>query len=152
MAFEFGEVGVAGGERGFAIGGEGGGEAVGVRELVVGVQLRGEFGEFVASVHEIDGQLSDFGKGFARHAGTFGAPHGIVDFAPIRHAHQQLAFALGSAGKEIFDLGRARAILEKGHDRTSVENDSFQMHFLSGSSRKSGSLISELKAPTPKRS
>src|SRR5467141_3795220 len=50
VAFEFGEVGVAGGEGGFAIGGEGGGEAVGVGQLVVGVQLGGEFGEFVAGV------------------------------------------------------------------------------------------------------
>src|SRR6266849_5292459 len=124
-AFEFGEVGVAGGEGGFAIGCEGGGEAVGVGEFVIGVQLGGEFGEFVAGVHQIDGQLSDFGEDFARHAGTFGAPNGVVHFAPIDHAHEQLAFALGGAREEFLDVGGAGAILEKGHDSAGVENDSF---------------------------
>src|SRR5258706_4752369 len=56
------------------------------------------------------------------HAGAFGAPDGVVDFAPIYDAHQQVAFAVGGASKEILDLDGARAILKEGHYGAGVEH------------------------------
>ena len=41
------------------LGGEGGGEAVGVGEFMVGVELGGELGELVVGADQLDGQLDD---------------------------------------------------------------------------------------------
>src|SRR5258708_25427517 len=69
-----------------------------------------------------DGQLGDFGEDFMGHAGAFGAADGVVDFAPIYDAHQQVAFAVGGASKEILDLDGTRAILKEGHYGAGVEH------------------------------
>jgi len=125
VAFEFGEVGVAGGEGGFAIGGQGGGEAVGVGEFMAAMELGCEFGEFVAGVDQFDGQLRDVGGDLAGHAGPFGAPDGIIDLAPVDYAHQELAFAFGGVRDELFDFGGAGTAVEESHEGAGVQDDAF---------------------------
>ena len=118
-----GEILVAGEERRFVLCGEGGGEAIGVGELMLGFEFGGEAGEFVIGVHKLDGKLGDVGEDFERDAGPFGAPNGIVDFAPVDDADEEFALAINGKLNQFLDLFGAGAIFKEGHERAGVEND-----------------------------
>src|SRR5260370_6456042 len=86
--FDVGEVLVAGGEGRFALEGESGGETIGVRQFVLGAKFGGGAGQFEVGVDNFQGELSDVLDDFPSDAGAFGAPGGVVHFAPIHHGHQ----------------------------------------------------------------
>jgi len=114
------EVAVAGGEGGFAVGGECGGEAVGVGEFVIGAEFGGEAGEVEIGGDELDGELADVLNDFAGDAGAVGAPGGVIDFAPIHDGHEQVAFAGDGEMNEVFDFVRARTVFKEGHEGAGV--------------------------------
>jgi len=66
-----GELFVAGGEGGLAIGGQGSGEAAGIRELVVGAEFGGEAGQLEIGVDDIDGELAYVFEDLAGYAGPW---------------------------------------------------------------------------------
>jgi hypothetical protein len=63
--------------------GEGGGEAVEVREFVVRAKFGGGAGEDEVGGDEGDGKLGDVFEDFAGEAGSFGAPDGVIDLAQL---------------------------------------------------------------------
>src|SRR6266571_2561446 len=85
---DVGEVFVAGGEGGFAMGSEGGGKAIGIRQLVLRPQFGGAASQFEIGVHDFQRELCDVFQDFPRDAGPLGAPRGVNHFAPIQEGHQ----------------------------------------------------------------
>src|SRR5258707_1610508 len=83
-----GEVFVAGGEGGFTLEGKSGGKTVRVLEFVFGAEFSGATGQFQIGVDDLQGELGDVLDDFSGEAGAFGAPGGVVHFAPIHHGHQ----------------------------------------------------------------
>jgi hypothetical protein len=118
--FDGGEVLVPCGECGFAVGGEGGGEAVGVGEFVVGAEFGGGAGQVESGVDEFDGELAYIFEDFAGDAGAVGATRGGVDFAPVDYGHEELAFAGNAEMEEFLDLAGAGANFEEGDERAGV--------------------------------
>ncbi len=109
---DVGEILVAGGERGFAMDSEGGGETIGIGQPMLGaglfrMQLGGAARQFEVGVHDFQRELGDVLKNFARDPGSLGAPGGVIHFAPIHHGHQQLAFAFDAQANQLLDLFRA---------------------------------------------
>src|SRR5437763_15068665 len=92
---------------------------------MVCVELGGELGESVVGADQLDGQLGDFGEDFAGHAGTFSAPDGVVDFAPVHNAHEQRGFTFRSTGDEVLDFGGDAPVLNEVHEGAGVEDDAF---------------------------
>ncbi len=95
------------------MGGQGGGEAVGIGEFVVGAEFGGGAGQVEVGVDDFDGELTHVFDDFARNAGAVGAPCGIVDFAPVDYRHEQLPFACNAEMDEFLDLLRAGAVSKK---------------------------------------
>ena len=110
-----GEVVIAGGEGGFAPGGERDGETVGIGKLVISTKFGGNAREAEIGVNDFDGKLCNVHDDFAGDAGTMGAPGGIVDFAPADDGHKQLTIACDAKMDKLFDLVRARTVFEKSH-------------------------------------
>src|SRR5690348_834466 len=121
--FDGGKVVVAGGERGFAVSGQGGCETVCVGEFVFSAKFGGGASQVKASFDDFDGELAQVFKDLAGDAGAMGAPGGIVHFAPINDGHRELTFACDAELDKVFDLVRAETVFEKGHDGAGVEND-----------------------------
>src|SRR5712692_1964514 len=121
--FDVGEVFVAGGERGFAMGGEGGGKTIGVRQFVLGAQFGGAASQFEIGVHDFQGELCDVFQDFPRDAGALSAPRGVNHFAPVHHGHEQLTFAFDAEPNQILDLVGAGTVFEEGHQRAGVKHD-----------------------------
>jgi len=74
LFFDEGEVFVAGGERGFARDGEGGGETVGVGEFLFGSEFGGTASQFQVGGDDLQRKLGDVLDDLAGDAGAFGAP------------------------------------------------------------------------------
>ena len=125
LLLDAGEIFVAGGESGFALEGEGGGEAVHVGEMEGGFEFGGEAREFDIGGYQLDRQLRNLRKKMASDSGALVAPDGIVDFAPIHNAHKEFALAIDGELKEMLDLFSARTVGRKGHEGAGVENDAF---------------------------
>jgi len=70
LFFKGGEVLVACREGGFAVGSQGGGETVGIGELVVGAEFGGGVGQVEVGVDDFDGELTHIFDDFARDAGA----------------------------------------------------------------------------------
>ena len=87
LFFDGSEIVIAGGEGSFAVGGESGGEAVDVGELVIGAEFGSYAGQVEIGSDDFDGKLCNVFEDFAGDAGAVGAPSGIVDFAPVDDGH-----------------------------------------------------------------
>ena len=107
------------------MGGEGGGEGVGIGELVIGAEFGREAGQVEVGVDDFDGELCKVFGDFAGDAGAMGAPGGVVDFAPVDDGHEQLAFASDAEMDDFLDFVRAGTVFEEGHEGAGVEDDSF---------------------------
>jgi hypothetical protein len=118
-----GEVLVAGGEGGFAIEGEGGGEAVDVGEIEVGFEFGSVAREFDVGGDQMDRELGKLLEKMAGESRALVAPHRIVRLAPIDDAHEKFALAVDGKLQELFDLFSAGTVHRKGHDGAGVEND-----------------------------
>src|SRR6266581_5310820 len=125
LFFDVGEVFVAGGERGFAMGSEGGGKAIGIRQFVLRPQFGGAASQFEIGVHDFQRELCNVFQDFPRDAGALGAPRGVIHFAPIHHGHQQLALAFDAQANQILDLVRAGTVFKEGHQGAGVKDDTF---------------------------
>lgn len=64
MLLDLREIGVAGYQRRLAVYSQGGSEAIGVGELVIGFEFGGNASEGVIGVDERDGKLGDVGEDF----------------------------------------------------------------------------------------
>ena len=123
MFFDVGEVAVAGEERRFELRGEGGGEAIGVGEFLLGFEFCGAAGEFDVGGDYGDGKLGDLREDLAGDTRALIAPNGIVDFAPVDDAHEKFALAIRGEADELLDLGRARAVVKKCQKGAGVKNN-----------------------------
>jgi hypothetical protein len=72
--FDVGEVLVAGGERGFASGREGGGEAIGVEQFVLGTEFGRAARQFEIGVADFQRELGNVFRDFHFDARSLGAP------------------------------------------------------------------------------
>jgi len=120
-----GEVFVAGGEGGFALEGEGGGETVNVGEVEVGFEFGGVARELDISRDQMDRQLGNLHEKMSGESRALVAPDGIVHLAPIDDAHEEFALAIDGKLKELLDLFGAGPVGRKGHDGAGVEHDTF---------------------------
>jgi len=123
--FEAGEVFVAGGERGFAIAGEGGGEAVDVWEIEIGFEFGSVARELDIRWDQMDRQMGYLRENLPGESRALVAPHRIVHLAPIDDAHEEFALAIDGELNELLDLFGAGTVSGKGHDGAGVENDTF---------------------------
>ena len=107
------------------MGGEGGGEAIGVRELV----SRFEFGcaarEFDVGGDQNDGKLSDLDEHLVGEPRALITPNGIVDFAPVDDAHEEFALAVEGEAEKFVDFGGARPVVKECQESTGVKNYTF---------------------------
>ena len=120
-----GEVFVAGGERGFALGGESGGETVDVGEIEAGFEFGGVARELDIRWDQMDGQLGHLRKKMPGESRALVTPDRIVHLAPINDAHEEFALAIDGELNELLDLFSAGTVSRKGHEGASVENDTF---------------------------
>jgi len=97
------------------VGGEGGGEAVGVGELAIGAEFGGGAREVEVGFDEFDGELGNVFDNFAGGAGAMGPLGGIVDFAPVDDGHEEVELAGYGLLKEGFDFAGTGAVFEEGH-------------------------------------
>ncbi len=118
-----GEILVAGGEGGFAIDGEGGGETVDVGEIEVGFEFGGVAREFNIRWDQMDRQLGHLREKLPGESRALVPPDGIVHLAPIDDAHEEFALAIDGELNELLDLFGAGTVSRKGHDGAGVEND-----------------------------
>jgi len=82
---------------------------------VIGAEFGGGAGEVEVGGDEGDGELGDVVENFAGDAGSFGAPDGVVNLAPVEDGHEELALAGDCEMNEFFDFIGAGAVLEEGH-------------------------------------
>jgi len=106
---------VAGGEGGLALGSQGGSEAVGIGESVIGAKFGGGARQVEAGFDDFDGELRNVLDDFTGDAGAVGAPSGVVDFAPVDHGHEEVELAGYGLLEKGFDFGGAGAVFEEGH-------------------------------------
>jgi hypothetical protein len=125
LFFDVGEILVAGGEGGFASGGEGGGEAVDVWEIEVGFEFGSVARELDISWDQMDRQLGNLRENMPGESRASVAPDRIVHLAPIDDAHEEFALAIDGELNELLDLFGTGPVSRKRHDGASVENDRF---------------------------
>ncbi len=123
LFFDVGGVFVAGGEGGFALEGEGGGEAVDVGEIVVGFEFGSVARELDIRWDQVDRQLGNLRENMVGESGALVAPDGIVHLAPIDDAHEEFALAVEGELNELLDLFGAGTVFEEGHEGAGIEND-----------------------------
>ena len=125
LFFEVGEVFVAGGEGGFAMGGEGGGEAVDVGEIEIGFEFGGVARELDIRCDQMDRQLGNLFENMLGDSRALVAPDRIVHLAPIDDAHEEFALAINGELNELLDLFGAGTVSRKGHEGAGVEHYTF---------------------------
>ena len=89
-----GEIPVAGGERSFALDGEGGGETVDVGEIEVGFEFGSVARQLDISGDQMDRQLGNLRENMPGESRALVAPDRIVHLAPIDDAHEEFALAI----------------------------------------------------------
>jgi hypothetical protein len=121
--FDAGEVSVAGGEGGFAIDGEGGGEAVDVWEIEIGFEFSSVARELDIGRDQMDRQLGNLRENMPGESRALVAPDRIVHLAPIDDAHEEFALPINGELNELLDRFGARTVSRKCHDGAGVEDD-----------------------------
>jgi len=94
LFFDDFEVFVAGGEGGFAVEGEGGGETVDVGEIEVGFEFGSLARELDIGWDQMNRQLGNLRENVPGESRALIAPDGIVHLAPIDDAHEEFALAI----------------------------------------------------------
>ena len=107
------------------MGGEGGGKAIGVRKLVIRLEFGGAPRESDVSRGQGDRKLSDPDEHLLGEPRALISPNGIVDFAPVDHAHEEFALAVYGEAEQFVDFGSARAVVKKGQQSAGVHNNAF---------------------------
>ena len=102
--------------------GEGGGEAVGVGEVVVGLKFGGDAREFQIGGNKGNGELSDSRDEVPRKPRALIAPDGVIEFAPVDDGHEEVAFAVGSKLQEALDFVGAGPIEKVRQQGAGIEN------------------------------
>src|ERR1700682_697124 len=119
------EIAIAGGQSGFALGGEGGGETVDVGEIEIGFEFGRAARELGLRWDQMDRQLGHLREKMPGNSRALVAPDRIVRLAPIDDAHEEFALAIDGELNELLDLFGAGTVSRKGHEGASVEDDTF---------------------------